>query len=73
MVLRCWNIKATIWQNVSKKGPFSPRPFLTYSKIGQGPGVTASHSASMTSIVVPRPIMREDCFTGELTNTRFGS
>jgi len=37
--LRCGNIKATIWQNVSEKGPFfattSSRPFKDQSGVSQ--------------------------------------
>jgi hypothetical protein len=31
--LRCGNIKAIIWQNISEKGPFSQRSFCGRSKI----------------------------------------
>ena len=36
--LRCGNIKATIWQNVSEKGRSSQRPSPARSRITPAPG-----------------------------------
>jgi hypothetical protein len=58
--LRCGNIKATIWQNVSDKGPSSQRPSPARSRISPARGVMGPHSVSMTlrrlspSRVMPR-------------------
>ena len=46
--LRCGNIKATIWQNVSEKGPFFATTFSRPFKDQSGSGVTAPHSVLMT-------------------------
>ena len=46
--LRCGNIKATIWQNVSEKGPFFATTFSGRSKISPAHGGTILHSVSMT-------------------------
>lgn len=47
--LRCGNIKATIWQNVSEKGPFFATTFSRPFKDQPAPGATAPHAVSMTS------------------------
>ncbi|MGE0471561.1 MAG: hypothetical protein AB7L09_14910 [Nitrospira sp.] len=36
--LRCGNIEATIWQNVSEKGPFFATTFLGHLRINLVPG-----------------------------------
>lgn len=46
---RCGNIKATIWQNVSEKGPFFARLFPGHSRITLAHGATAPPSVPMTS------------------------
>ena len=46
--LRCGNIKATIWQNVSEKGSFLATTF-SRSRIKPLPGAMAPHSVSVTS------------------------
>ena len=47
--LRCGNIKATIWQNVSEKGPFFSTTFSLPSRISPARGAMGPHSVSMTS------------------------
>jgi hypothetical protein len=55
--LRCGNIKATIWQNVSDKGPSSERPSPTHSGISPACGVMGPRSVSMTSKrLLPSPV-----------------
>jgi hypothetical protein len=46
--LRYGRIKATIWQNVSEKGPFFSTPSLARSRIGLERGVTGLRSVSVT-------------------------
>ena len=46
--LRCGNIKATIWQNVSEKGPFFATTFSRPSKISPAHGGTVLPSVFMT-------------------------
>ena len=47
--LRCGNIKATIWQNVSENGPFFATTFSRPFKDQPVPGTTAPRSVSMIS------------------------
>ena len=42
--LRCGNIKATIWQNVSEKGPFFSTTFSRPFKDQSGEGATEAKS-----------------------------
>ena len=46
--LRCGNVKATIWQNISEKGPFFATTFHGRSKITPALGATAPRLVSMT-------------------------
>ena len=46
--LRCGNIKATIWENVSENGPFFTATFSGRSRISPGRGAMGHRSASMT-------------------------
>ena len=46
--LRCGNIKATIWQNDSEKGPFFATTSPGHSRISPARGVTAPHLVLMT-------------------------
>ena len=70
--LRCGNIKATIWQNVSEKGPFFSTTCSRRFKDQSGRGAMGPRSSSMTlrplslSRVMPRsglPSKRQGGYT----------
>ena len=46
-MLRCGNIKATIWENVSEKGPFFSTTFSRPFKDQSGAWTMGPHSGSM--------------------------
>ena len=55
--LRCANIKATIWQNISEKGPFLATTSLVSSRISSENGVMERPSASITlRLYSPSPV-----------------
>ena len=47
--LRCGNIKATIWQNDSEKGPFFVATFSAHSRINPGRGAMGLRPVLMIS------------------------